>query len=291
MPAGRDPFPLAGILSIINHLSLLIMSDEITYRIDAFLQDNSLTTDNTEDVYAVPASKEPADEERILAEMKAEDTGLRRETLLHVFELQKRVIKRLLLSGHAVNTGLWHASVAFRGLIKKSQWDPEENEIVVNFNAGADLREALKHTQVNILGAKPASISVTGMEDVATKADNASATPGRAFTLTGKNLRIAGTDPSVGLTLVSEDGTETPVPSDLWVINNPSTLTFIIPADLEQGTYTLRVTTQFSGHSTTLLKTPRSTETTLYIGTEPPTSGGNDDDETTSGSGNDGSFG
>ena len=250
------------------------MSDEITYRIDAFLQDNSLTTDNTEDVYAVPASKEPADEERILAEMKAEDTGLRRETLLHVFELEKRVIKRLLLSGHAVNTGLYHASVAFRGLVKNSQWNPDENQIVVNFNPGADLREAIRQTQVNILGAKPAGISVTGVQDVATKADNASATAGRAFTLTGKNIRIAGQDPAVGLTLIAEDGTETAVTDDLWVINKPSTVTFIIPAGLEAGTYTLRLTTQFGGNSKFLLKTPRTIEQTLYIGTEPPQTGG-----------------
>ena len=255
------------------------MADEITYRIDAFLQDNSLTTDNTQDVYAVPASREPADEERILAEMKAEDTGLRRETILHVFELEKRVIKRLLMSGHAVNTGLYHASVAFRGLIQNSRWDAEENEIVVNFNPGADLREAIRKTQVNILGAKPASISVTGVQDVATKADNASATAGRAFTLTGRNIRIAGQDPAVGLTLIAEDGTETAVTDDLWVINKPSTVTFIIPAQMEAGTYTLRLTTQFSGHSTTLLKTPRSIDTTLYIGTEPPQTGGSGGEE------------
>ena len=255
------------------------MADEITYRIDAFLQDNSLTTDNTQDVYAVPASREPADEERILAEMKAEDTGLRRETILHVFELEKRVIKRLLLSGHAVNTGLYHASVAFRGLIKNSQWNAEENEIVVNFNPGADLREAIRKTQVNILGAKPAGISVTGVQDVATKADNASATAGRAFTLTGRNIRIAGQDPAVGLTLIAEDGTETTVTDDLWVINKPSTVTFIIPAQMEAGTYTLRLTTQFSGNSTRLLKTPRTIENTLYIGTEPPQTGGSGGEE------------
>ena len=255
------------------------MSDEITYRIDAFLQDNSLTTDNTQDVYAVPASREPADEERILAEMKAEDTGLRRETILHVFELEKRVIKRLLMSGHAVNTGLYHASVAFRGLIQNSQWNAEENEIVVNFNPGADLREAIRKTQVNILGAKPAGISVTGVQDVATKADNASATAGRAFTLTGRNIRIAGQDPAVGLTLIAEDGTETTVTDDLWVINKPSTVTFIIPAQMEAGTYTLRLTTQFSGNSARLLKTPRTIERTLYIGTEPPQTGGSGGEE------------
>lgn len=255
------------------------MADEIKYRLDAFLQANTLTTDNTEDVIAVPASREPADEERILAEMKAEDTGLRRETILHVFELEKRVIKRLLMQGYNVNTGLYHASVAFRGTVKNSEWNPQENEIVVNFNPGAELREAIAQTAVNILGAKPAGIDITSLQDVATKADNASATAGRAFTLKGQNIRISGDNPAVGLTLTDAEGAETTVTPDMWVINNPSQLTFIIPANLAAGTYTLRLTTQYGGNSQHQLKTPRSVEKTLYIGTQPPTAGSGDDDD------------
>ena len=266
------------------------MADEIKYRIDAFLQDNPLTTDDTQDVIAVPASREPADEARILAEMKAEDTGLRSETILHVFELEKRVVKRLLMQGCNVNTGLYHASVAFRGIVKNSRWNPDENEIVVNFNPGADLREAIAQTAVNILGPKPAGIAVTGLEDVATKAGNASATAGRAFTLSGQNLRISGDDPAVGLTLTNAEGAETTVAPDLWVINNPSQFTFIIPADLEAGTYTLRLTTQYGGNSQHLLKTPRTVEKTLYIGIQPPTTGGNEEGEGGEDSGQ-GSFG
>ena len=51
--------------------------------------------------------------------------------------------------------------------------------------------------------------------------------------------------------------------------NDPSKLTFIIPAELADGTYELKVTTQFSGNSKTLLKTPRSVTKTIYIGTAP----------------------
>ena len=178
------------------------------------------------------------------------------------------------MTGYNVNTGLYHASVAFRGLVKNSAWDPDENQIVVNFNVGADLREAIKNTTVNIVGIKAAAISISGMEDVATKATNATATPGRAFTLSGQNLRIAGTDPSVGLVLVSEDGAETPIAADLWVINKPSTVPFILPTGLDEGAYPLRLTTQFSGNNRDLLKKPRTVEKTIYIGTEPPASGG-----------------
>lgn len=266
----------SGLLSILFSLISieLLMPEDIKYQINAQLQDYTLTTDNTQDVLAVPVSLGPADEERILAEMRAEDSGLRPETILHVFELEKRVIKRLLMTGYNVNTGLYHASVGLRGVVKNSQWNPDENEIVVNFNVGVDLREAIKDTIVNIIGSKAPAISVTGVQDTATKADNASATAGRAFTLTGQNIRIVGEDPAVGLVFIDADGDETQVTADYWVINNPSTVTFIIPAHLEAGTYTLRLTTQYGGNSQHLLKAPRSVETTLYVGTQPPSTGG-----------------
>ena len=63
------------------------MAEDIKYQINVQLADNTLTPDNPNDVIAVPVSLGPADEERILAEMKAEDSGLREETILHVFEL------------------------------------------------------------------------------------------------------------------------------------------------------------------------------------------------------------
>ena len=77
----------------------------------------------------------------------------------------------------------------------------------------------------------------------------------------------------MGITLKSSGGTETKVTEDLWVTNDPSKLTFIIPASLADGTYELKVTTQFGGNSKTLLKAPRSVMKTIYIG-EAPEGGG-----------------
>ena len=96
------------------------------------------------------------------------------------------------------------------------------------------------------------------------RAQDASATAGRAFTLTGSKLKVAGTDPAVGITLKSSGGTETKVTEDLWVTNDPSKLTFIIPASLADGTYELKVTTQFGGNSKTLLKAPKRDENHLH---------------------------
>lgn len=113
------------------------MANDIKYQINGQLADNTVTADNKEDVILVPVSIGNADENRIIAELKAEDSGLREETIRHVFDLQKRVIKRLLMTGVSVNTGLYYASVNFRGIIENSTWNPAKNSIVVNFNVGA----------------------------------------------------------------------------------------------------------------------------------------------------------
>ena len=258
------------------------MANEIKYQINGQLADNTVTVDNKEDMILVPVSIGSADENRIIAELKAEDSGLREETIRHVFDLQKRVIKRMLMTGMSVNTGLYYASVAFRGVIENSTWNPAKNSIVVNFNVGADLREAIKETTVGIIGEKGSAMYIGGVQDASTRAQDASATAGRAFTLTGSKLKVVGTDPSVGITLKvvgtdpsvgitlkSSSGKETKVAEDLWVTNDPSKLTFIIPADLTDGTYELKVTTQFGSNSKTMLKVPRSVMKTIYIGKAP----------------------
>lgn len=249
------------------------MAEEIKYQINGQLADNSVTVDNKEDMILVPVSIGSADEKRIIAEMKAEDSGLREETIKHVFDLEKRVIKRLLMSGYNVNTGLYYASASFRGTIENSAWNPAKNSIVVNFNVGNDLRQAIKNTTVGIIGEKGSAMYIGGVTDTSTRAQDASATAGRAFTLTGAQLKVAGTDASVGITLTGSTGKVTKVTEDLWVLNEPSRLSFIIPAELTDGTYELKVTTQFS--SGRLLKSPRSVIKTIYIGEAPSGGGGN----------------
>ena len=128
------------------------MAEDIKYQINGQLADNTVTVDDKEDMILIPVSIGAADEERIIAEMIAEDSGLRRETLRHVHDLEKRIIKRMLMSGYTVNNGLYYASTSFRGVIEGSKWNPAKNSITVNFNMGTDLREAIKNTTVNIIG-------------------------------------------------------------------------------------------------------------------------------------------
>lgn len=89
------------------------MAEEIIYQFNTLLADNTVTVDDKEDKILVPVSNGNADTARIIAEMKAEDSGLREETIQHVVALYKR------------------------GIIENSQWNPAKNSITVNFQMGA----------------------------------------------------------------------------------------------------------------------------------------------------------
>ena len=65
---------------------------------------------------------------------------------------------------------------------------------------------------------------------------------------------------------------KTKLTDDQITINNPSSLTLLLPADLAEGEYTLTVTTQYSNSYT--LKVPRSISTPIWIGGKPADGGG-----------------
>lgn len=84
--------------------------------------------------------------------MREEDTGLRRETLVHVVALYERIVARALMNGHNVNTGLFYAVPRFIGLIEDGQWDAKKNSIYVAFIKNRVLREEIQNTKIEILG-------------------------------------------------------------------------------------------------------------------------------------------
>lgn len=242
------------------------------YTLKAQLMDNTVTVDNPDDKILSPISSDTYTLDDILELMHQEDTGLRTETLRHVTDLFLRINERLLLSGNSVNTGLYYASASLRGTIEGGVWNPERNSIQVNFTQGKALREAIADTAVEIIGEKGSSIYINSGLNVATRAPGYTATAGRNFTLTGKNIRVVGTDPAVGITLTSASNTVTKIAEDMIAVNEPSKVMILIPAGLADGVYTLTLTTQYASGGK-LLSMPRSVSQSITIG-EAPSGGG-----------------
>ena len=248
-------------------------TNDIKYTLNAQLADNTVTVDDKNDRILALVSAGTADKQRIISEIMELNPGLERETVEAVINLEQRVVKKMTLNGFNVNMGLYHAVAQFTGVVENKAWNPEKNSVYISFVQGADMREAIRQTSVNIIGEKGNTMYVAGTQDASTRATNATATPGRNFITTGSMIKVVGTDPSVGITLTDSSNKVTQIPADMWGTNDPSKLVFIIPAGLADGEYTLTITTQFSGNSKALLKTPKSVTQTIYIG-EAPAGGG-----------------
>lgn len=241
------------------------MPDEIKYQINVQIADNTVTKDDPNDKIFNVVSQGTADKERLIAEMMAVNPGLERETLRHVLDLENRVVMRLLMNGMRVNNGLFEAAPQCKGVVRGTAWDPAVNSIYVNFKQGKEMREAIRATTINVIGEKSTTFFLSSSLDATTGATDFSATPGGNFTLMGKNLKVVGDDPSVGIALISSSDVETKIPVGAIGVNQPSKLVFIIPASLSAGDYTLRLTTQYNGNNSVFLKTPRTLTQAIHL--------------------------
>ena len=248
-----------------------------------WMADNTVTTDDKTDKIFVLESTRSVDQSFVLNRMADKNPGLHRETMSASINLYHEVLSELLMNGYSVNTDLFRAVPQLKGLAENNAWNPEKNSIYVSLTQGKKLREEIKDTTVQILGDRQAAMYINGTQDAATRATNLSATAGRNFTVLGKNLKVVGTDASVGITLTAaKGGAVTKLDADMIVVNDPSKLIILLPSGLKDGEYTLTVTTQFATGKT-LLKTPRHASQTIYIGEAPAGGGsgsGGDDEET-----------
>ena len=240
----------------------------------AWLVENSVTADKTDRIFQLESTRS-INQSYIIDRMMAKNPGLHRNTLELAVKLHNEVVTEELLNGNSVTTGLFHAVAQFRGLAEKDgSWNPKRNSIYISFVQGKALRTAIADTTVDVLGERPKQFYISGASDAATKATDYSATAGRPFTVYGRNIAPQGPDPSVGITLTNvETKAVTRVEDDMIALAEPSRLVFLIPAGLEDGEYELTVTTQLSGGGS-LLKTPRSTSQSIYIGGAPQEPGG-----------------
>ena len=229
-----------------------------------WLADNSVTVDNKDDKILVLESAGSLTEKDILDRMMKEITGLKEETLNHAVTLYNRIVMESLLNGYTVNTGLFYASPSFQGVIEGGVWNKEKNSIKVNFQQGKTLRDEIAQTKVEILGEKADIMYVLEVEDKKTGLKDGTATPGYGFIIKGRNLKVGGTDESVGVYLINESQSAEKLPDYQIIKNMPSELIIQIPTGLLAGPYTLRITTQYSS-SNAQLKVPKTLDYPLTI--------------------------
>jgi hypothetical protein len=187
-------------------------------------------------------------------------TDLNPTTLRASLDILKEIAVEEVTNGASVQFGLGFFSLDVKGVFigDHAAWDPALHSLHIKTASSVELRQAIKHTHVNVRGMASYGTCVNAVKDVASGEENKYITPGGGINVAGVKIKIAGSDSANGIRFINQyDGTETPVPATSILVNDPGKLSFIAPATLTAGDYKLSVTTQYAS-SSTLLKEPRT---------------------------------
>ncbi|MDY3351162.1 DNA-binding domain-containing protein [Riemerella anatipestifer] len=224
----------------------------------AWLRPNLLTKDDPNDFVAVPLLGGSLGITEIIEALKKEGMEIQTETAVDIITRFNRKASELVLNGYSVNTGLVYMRPAIKGVFYDKTWDKEKHSVYVNVNQGTDLRKAANDTKVEILGEQSSPMSVFSITDKATGKADGTLTKGKNAEIKGTYIKIDGDNPKNGIVFKNLDNqNEVKLSAEHIVLNEPSRVLILVPADLEAGNYELSITTQ-SSKGTTLLKEPRT---------------------------------
>ncbi len=223
----------------------------------AWIRKNLLTEDPN-DYTAVVSINGSVGLKEIVDELVNEGMEVKRETVIDIVTRFNRKTAELVVSGYNVNTGLVYMRPIVKGAFYGKTWNALTNPVYVAINQGADLRVAIAETTVEILSEQSDPIEILSLTDTTTGKTDGTLTKGRNAELKGSYLKVDGENPNCGISFRNTTTQDiTKLSTGDIVLNEPSRLLILVPADLVAGEYELTVTTQYSKGKYTL-KEPRS---------------------------------
>jgi hypothetical protein len=219
------------------------------------LENNVLTSQDPNDRYARVVEVRTRTQNDLAQAVADRNMGISKPEVLAMLEAQAEIIERWVADGDAVLTRTVHIHPTVPGVYKDGE---HPTQAVVRTTPTKELSEAIKKTPLQ--HTEPVSpIRIELFHDTQTNTTNNKVTRGGAVKITGHNIKIAGTDDTVGIVFISLEDPDAiyPVPAKDILINNPSELMIIAPLMVVDEEVVVRVTTQFT-NSKTLLKLPRS---------------------------------
>ncbi|WP_293672674.1 DUF4469 domain-containing protein [uncultured Parabacteroides sp.] len=220
---------------------------EKEYYWEFYLRDNPLTKDDTNDCVAeVKTGPKTLQSEDIAKEIKRRGSESEYETILSIVSQANGIIEENLMNGVSVMTDLCQFTPRITGAFPSSisSFNPAVNKLTLDTVLSKRMREALKKVKPISLGAKPDVAGINLVTDTATGLTDGSITANDDIRIEGSCIKIAGDESIVGIFFVSEDGKTTVKVSRRLTQNDPSCILARVP-NLANGTYTLRIVTQF----------------------------------------------
>lgn len=237
------------------------------------LYDNAIT-DVKGDYVAKPIVTGSLHNSEIADRIVAKRTEYRKETIVNILNLADQEKVNAIAEGKSVVDGVGQYLVNISGSFdgEKAPFNPAIHKLGVSYTPGKLLRDTLKNVVVETRPAVTGPI-INDIVDTTTGEKNLQLTSSGPAVITGTNIKVAGSDPTVGIYLTPTEGDAKKVA--LLIHNNPSQVTFMLPV-LADGEYRLSLTTQYSAGNN-LVKESRTYTfpVLLYVGDVP---GGDDDD-------------
>ena len=237
------------------------MAEDIILNAD--LYDNTLTGDPN-DYVARPRNTGTVYNADIASRMASKYPGYEAGSLTQTLDLadQEKMLAVAEGKNQVDKTGSRQLTIAgpFKGA--DAQFDSSLNSMGVMYTMSDQFRELLKtRVKVRVHGIAQTGPIVNYVIDAVTEnsskekvIESLTITSGGALTIAGSNLKIQGSDDSVGVFFVPSIGE--PKKVSVLISNMPSQLIVQMPT-LDDGIYTLRVTTQFVRNGK-MTKAPRS---------------------------------
>lgn len=175
--------------------------------------------------------------------------GLTAEQIVSLWSTINNGVFDRVTNGCTVDGGLGTYGVKVSGTFETEgdTFSKERHRIDLSFKTGKTIKEQLSAFDVVIRQGNMAKPQIADVHDLESDGANR-LTPGGYLEISGINLAICGTDPSVGLYFVNtaDDSKTVRLEQGKIGANMPSRLACVVPATLEAGTYQVKIVTQFS---------------------------------------------
>ncbi|MDR1259012.1 MAG: DUF4469 domain-containing protein [Tannerellaceae bacterium] len=237
-------------------------NEPVRHRIRAYLYENPLTRDKKTDYIARIVSDRSLSVHQ-LCKMACDRGGsdIKLAAMEHAVDLFLSEMEYNLYDGFSVNLKSFSASPRIRGVFDSpdEQFNPDKHSLVFDFQQGDGMRRERERMNVEILGPAPVGPHIWMVIDMYTGSVNELLTPSRSLVIRGGSIKIAGTEPGVGVRFLSQSDPEVACPVDPRdIVNNyPAELMVVVP-ELAPGAYKLEITTQFMNKRNRFLKEPRT---------------------------------
>jgi len=184
-----------------------------------------------------------------------EGSEFKLETLINIINQADKMKARCLAEGNPIESPFVNARLSVQGKFDgpNSHYNNKEHQIISTFSKGIHLDSLLKEMRAGVLGIISSKPYIEKVINEKTGLSNQIITPLNILTIHGKQLKISGNHPDVGIYLINT-ATKSRITVNQIITNYQKKLLVMVPK-LSKGNYWLEIVTQQSRGSF-LLKKP-----------------------------------